>query len=56
MELPKTTSSDSHPNSFTKFCVSSSTTTSRPSTDPSSRHPSNDFEPEEKVIVEQLVN
>ncbi|KAG5235488.1 hypothetical protein IMY05_011G0087700 [Salix suchowensis] len=32
MELPRTTSSDSHPNSFTKFHVSSSTTTSRPST------------------------
>uniref|UniRef100_A0A6N2LT52 Uncharacterized protein n=1 Tax=Salix viminalis TaxID=40686 RepID=A0A6N2LT52_SALVM len=28
-----------------QFSVSSSTTTSRPSTDPSSRHPSNDFEP-----------
>ncbi|KAJ6291374.1 hypothetical protein OIU76_023443 [Salix suchowensis] len=45
MELPRTTSSDSHPNSFTKFHVSSSTTTSRPSTVPSSRHPRNDFEP-----------
>ncbi|KAJ6696658.1 hypothetical protein OIU85_003051 [Salix viminalis] len=56
MELPGTTSSDSHPNSFTKFRVSSSTTTSRPSTDPSSRHPRNDFEPSLNIDGEPTSN
>ncbi|KAJ6745024.1 hypothetical protein OIU79_031212 [Salix purpurea] len=56
MELPRTTSSNSHPNSLKKFRVSSSTTTSRPSTDPSSRHPRNDFEPSLNIEGETTSN
>ncbi|KAL3565733.1 hypothetical protein D5086_033779 [Populus alba] len=43
MEPPRTTSTDSQPNSFTKFRVSSSSSTSKRSP-PGSRQPSNDSE------------
>ncbi|PNS91492.1 hypothetical protein POPTR_019G108500v4 [Populus trichocarpa] len=43
MEQPRTTSTDSQPNSFTKFRVSSSSSTSRPRP-PGSRQRSNDSE------------
>ncbi|PNS91494.1 hypothetical protein POPTR_019G108700v4 [Populus trichocarpa] len=56
MEPPRTTSTDSRPNSFTKFRVSSSSsTTSRPSP-PRSRQPSNDSEPSLNIDGEPISN
>ncbi|XP_011039776.1 PREDICTED: uncharacterized protein LOC105136226 isoform X2 [Populus euphratica] len=55
MELPRTTSTDSQPNSFTKFRVSSSSSTSRPGP-PGSRQPSNDSEPSLNIDGEPISN